>query len=85
MLDCREYGGQKAILPQVGKNFCEYRDYHKELKAPIIIEADFETVNTKCDGAENDPNKSWTLKRTKHDVSGYAYVVKSPYKEDKYI
>ena len=85
MVDCREYGGQKVILPSVGKNFCEYRDHHKELKAPIIIEADFETINTKYDGAEDDPNKSWTLIRTKHEVSGYAYVVKSPYKEDKYI
>ena len=85
MPDCREYGGQKTILPKIGKSFCQYSDFHKELKAPIVIEADFETINTKLDGVEPDPNKSWTHKKTKHETSGYAYVVKSPYKEDKYV
>ena len=46
---CREYGGQKTILPAKGKNIVEFKDHHKCLEHPIVIYADFESINQQVD------------------------------------
>jgi hypothetical protein len=87
MILCREYGGQRTIMPKKGKNIIQFNDHHKSLKLPVVIYADFETMNQKAHGCEPDPpnpqtendNTSWTVKRTKHICSGYSYTVVSPY------
>ena len=45
-------------------------------KIPFCIYANFETLNTKVESCE--PNKG-TEEKTIHEVSGFSYVVISPY------
>ena len=82
---CREFGGQRTFMPKKGKNIIKFKDYHKSLKLPVVIYADFETINDKAHGCEPNPqnnetdNSSWTKIKTKHKCSGYSYTVISPY------
>ena len=72
---CRNYGGQKVILPPVGKNIIEFKDHHKRLKHPVAIYADFETFNVPVSGCEPNPNMSWTCVKTMHECSGFSFTV----------
>ena len=76
---CREYGGQKTILPAKGKNIIEFKDHHKCLEHPIVIYADFESINQQVDVDESNPQGSGTTLNTKHICSGYSYTVVSPH------
>ena len=82
---CREYGGQKAILPPKGKNIIEFTDQHKCLEHPVVIYADFEAINQKVDSREPDPQHSGTNIKTKHICSGYSYTVVSPHCTNRVI
>ena len=82
---CRDFGGQRTIMPKKGKNIIQFKDHHKSLKLPVVIYADFETINHKAHGCEPNPqnnendNTSWTKIKTKHIFSGYSYTFVSPY------
>jgi hypothetical protein len=47
-------------MPEEDQKILKYIKYHKQLKAPYIIYADFEAITTKIEGAELDPAKSNT-------------------------
>ena len=75
--DCRGIG-QTAIqvdMPEEGKNKLTFQNHHKQLPAPYIIYADFESLTRKIEGLELDPAKSNTQKTTHHEVCSYAYIV----------
>ena len=40
---CRDFGGQRTIMPKKGKEWIEFKDHHKSLKLPVVNYADFET------------------------------------------
>ena len=67
-------------MPKKGKNIIKFKDHHKSLKLPVVIYADFETINHKAHGCEPNPqnmetdNSSWTKIKTKHKCSGYSYT-----------
>ena len=42
------------------------------MKAPYIIVADIESLLRKMDTCANDPSKSLTEKKNKHEMSGYS-------------
>ena len=49
--------------------------YHpgvKSMKAPYIIVADIESLLRKMDTCANDPSKSLTGKKNKHEMCGYS-------------
>ena len=75
--DCRGIG-QAAIrvdMPEEGKNKLTFKNHHKQLPAPYIIYADFESLTRKIEGPESDPEKSNTQKTTHHEACSYAYIV----------
>ena len=76
--DCRGIG-QTAVrveMPEEGKNRLTFQNHHKQLPAPYIIYADFESLTTKIEGAELDPTKSNTSKKTQHhEACSYCYTV----------
>ena len=81
---CYTYGGQITKLPEVGENFIEFTNYHKMLKCPFTIYADFECIQTKIGIDDSENQKAKTRNLTKHEVSGYAYCIVSPYFKTKY-
>ena len=71
MDDCFTYGGQKVKMPEEGENILEFKDIAKQLKHPFTIYADFECILTKVEDKKNKKTK----KMSRHDISGYGYVV----------
>ena len=65
-------------MPEEGKNILSFQHYHKQMKAPYVIYADFEALVKKIPGCERGPdskNKSYTEKTKWHEACGYSYVV----------
>ena len=68
----------KIDMPEEGKNILAFQNYHKQMKAPYVIYADFEALVKKIPGCERGPerkNKSYTEKTEWHEACGYSYIV----------
>ena len=78
---CYNYGPQRIKVPEEGKNFIEFKNFHKMLKLPFAIYADFEALNVKVKDETTNTN---TQKLTRHDISGYAYCVVGLNQETRY-
>ena len=74
--DCRGIN-QTAIAIEMPKEGTKLRfeNYHKQLKSPYIIYADFESIIEKMEGPENSPQQSSTRKTSHHIACGYSYIV----------
>ena len=62
-------------MPEEGKNILSFQNYHKQMKAPYVIYADFEALVQKIPGCERDPDskkKSYTDKTEWHEACGYS-------------
>ena len=79
---CVQHGAQHIELPGEENSSLFFKDYHKQLKEPFVIYADFESLTTKIDSAEPNPNKSFTEKYQHHQPCGFSYIVISDL--DKY-
>ena len=63
-------------MPEEGKNKITFQSFHKQMKMPYIIYADFEAILHKMKGCERPPeNRSYTEKTEKREACGYAYKV----------
>ena len=65
-------------MPEEGKNILAFQNYHKQMKAPYVIYADFEALVKKIPGCEcglDSKNKSYTEKTEWHEACGYSYIV----------
>ena len=67
-------------MPEEGKNILAFQNYHKQMKAPYVIYADFEALVKKIPGCERNPEskkkcKSYTEKTELHKACGYSYIV----------
>lgn len=75
-LYCKKYDFQKLKFPEEGKNdLLTFSDYHKQIRVPFVIYADFEALATKYDTCLPNPDKSSTTHQTIFDPCGYAYQV----------
>ena len=79
---CSQHGPQRIELPNEDNATLFYKDYHKQLKVPFAIYADFESLTTKIDSTQPNPEKSFTEKYQHHQPCGFSYIVVSDY--DKY-
>ena len=68
-------GAQKTSLPEEGENILEFTNYHKGLKVPFVIYADFESITQPIDRAQMDETRSYTDHYQLHAPCGYAYKV----------
>ena len=59
-------------MPERGKNILKYIPGEKSLKAPFIIYFDFECLLKKEQSCQNNPKKSYTERKAKHEPSGYS-------------
>ncbi|XP_046851910.1 uncharacterized protein LOC124445250 [Xenia sp. Carnegie-2017] len=63
-------------MPTPGKNNkIRFENYHKQLKAPFIIYADFESPVCKIEGPALNPEKSKTQQTSRHEACGYLFIV----------
>ena len=57
-----------------GENKMSFTNYHKQMKAPYVVYADFECVLEKLDGCEPAPDASFTVKTERHVPCGFSYI-----------
>jgi hypothetical protein len=74
---CSQHGPQRIELPNENNATLFYKDYHKQLKVPFAIYADFESLTTKIDLTQPNPEKSFTEKYQHHQPCGFSYIVVS--------
>ena len=87
---CNSQDAQRLTIPE--NRIIKFTNWAYTLKAPVIIYADFECLNTKISSCEPPPTKkkgrrggktdaenSYTEKKTIHEVCGYSFTVVSPY------
>ena len=63
-------------MPEEGRNKISFQSYHKQMKVPYVIYADFEAILHKIKVCDRPPeSKSYTEKIKKYEACGYAYKV----------
>ena len=62
-------------MSEEGKNILKLVNYHKQMRAPFIIYADFEALNIPVEGCACAPGKSYTREIAKQTPCSYCYVV----------
>ncbi|KAK3731613.1 hypothetical protein QZH41_015864 [Actinostola sp. cb2023] len=74
---CSQHGAQRIELPSEDNMFLQFKDFHKQLRVPFVIYADFESLTTKIESASPDPSKSSTENFQRHEACGFSYVIVS--------
>ena len=59
-------------MPNEDSKILKYKHGEKSLKAPFMIYGNLECLLEKVHLCENNPEKSYTEKKTKHTLSGYS-------------
>ena len=73
-LYCTHFDFQKVEYPQEGKNdTVEFKNFHKQLRIPFVIYADFETSNKKLDPKEI--NESSYTHMVEFEACGFSFQV----------
>ena len=63
---CRDHDFCYVKTPDEDNNILKYNPGEKSLKVPFIIYADLECLLQKIDTCNNNPEKSYTVKKAKH-------------------
>ena len=71
---CNQFTFQKVKYPEEGKNNVEFRNFHKQIRVPFVIYADFETINKKME-LEHMNEGSSTTHLVEFEACGYSYQV----------
>ena len=74
---CSQHGPQSIELPSEENASLYFKDYHKQLKVPFAIYADFESLTAKIDSVQPSPEKSSTEKYQHHQPCGFSYIIVS--------
>ena len=65
----------RTNMPKQGENKMYFTNYHKQMKAPYVVYADFECLVRKISTCEPDNKQSFTIKTEKHEPCGFSYLV----------
>ena len=65
----------RTEMPKEGENKMAFQNFHKQMKAPYVVYADFECIVKKVHTCEPDNKKSFTVKTEKHEPCRFSYVV----------
>ena len=61
----------------------KFNNFHKQLRVPFVIYADFEAITQKIDSCQPNDEKSYTERYQKHIDCGYSFKVVCCY-DDKF-
>ena len=64
----------RTEMPKVGENKMSFTDYHKQMKVPYVVYADFECVLRNISSHKPDNKQSFTVKTEKHEPCGFLYM-----------
>ena len=62
-------------MPKQDENKISFTNYHKQMKAPYVVYADFECLVRKIATCEPDNKHGFTMKTEKHEPCRFSYVV----------
>ena len=65
----------RTNMPKQGENKMSFTNYHKQMKVPYVVYADFECLVRKIATCEPDNKHSFTMKTDKHEPCGFSYLV----------
>ena len=63
------------MMPKDGENKMAFTNYHKQMKAPYVVYADFESLVKIIATCAPDDKHSFTLKTEKHEPCGFSYLI----------
>ena len=69
---CGNHDYCHIVMSKEDKNILKCCYGEKSLKAPFVIFADFEWLLIKDQSCQNNPEKSYTERKTKHEPSDYS-------------
>ena len=69
---CNDHDYCHVEIPNEDTKIIKYNRGEKSLKALFVIYADFESLLEKMHSCQNNPEKSYAEKKTKHTPSGYS-------------
>jgi len=70
---CSKFTAAKTVMPNNEEKYLEFKNYHKMLRAPIVIYADFECFLRPVHTCDNSPEISQTKEIQKHVPASFAY------------
>ena len=72
-------------MPKWVEKISKYNPGEKSLKAPFAIYLDVECLLKKIESTQNNPKKSYTEKKARHELSGWAMFTRCSFdkKENK--
>ena len=76
--NCLTINGEQAInMPRKGENILKFNnfEFHKQLPAPFVINADFEAITERVQGCRANDKRSYTDAYQKHEDCSYGYKV----------
>ena len=56
--------------------YIKFNHFHKKMRVPFVVYADFECFTEKIDTCQPNDNKSFTNRYQKHKPSGFSYLIK---------
>ena len=65
----------RTETPKEGENKMTFKNFHKQMKAPYVVYADFECILRKMSTCEPDNSRSFTMETEKHEPCGFSYVI----------
>ena len=72
-------------MPKWVEKILKYNPGEKSLKAPFAIYLDLECILKKLQSSQNNPEKSYTEKKARHEPSGWSMFIRCSFdkKENK--
>ena len=70
-------------MPKQAEQILKYIHGEKSLKAPFAIYLDLECLLKKEQSCQNNPEKSYTQKKAKHEPSGWAMLARCLFGEEE--
>ena len=79
---CDEHDYCHVKMPTEDNKILKYNHREKSLKAPFIITFDLECLLNNEQSCQNNPEKSYTKKKTKDEPSGWAMFTKCSFDKE---
>ena len=80
---CNNHDSCHIEMPKWFEKILKYNSGEKSLKAPFAIYLDLECLLKKEQSCQNNPEKSYTQKKAKHEPSGWAMLARCLFGEEE--
>ena len=81
---CNNHDSCRIEMPKWVEKILKYNPGEKSLKAPFAIYLDLECILKKLQSIQNNPEKSYTEKKARHEPSGWSMFIRCSFDEKQY-